>query len=294
MRNLNYKSFIFFGAGTIGKKIVNNILMQNLNVAIDSFVDNDKEKDGNKIFDIEIHHTSKLNDIKTDEKVIVICNNYENEITKQLMDLGYKKGKDFVMYYEFYQYLEYLLVKAQVAFYDELKIIVGANQTFQKGWISTNQSYLDLLCKQDWEHLFGDKKITNIVAEHVWEHLTFEQGLLAAKNCYERLKDGGRLRIAVPDGNHPNPYYIKWVKPGGYGDAADDHKELYTYSKLEKLLKEAGFSQIKKLEYFDEIGNFHYVDWKNEDGYIKRSRENDPRNWNNKEVYTSLIIDAIK
>ena len=70
--------------------------------------------------------------------------------------------------------------------------------------------------------------ISNILAEHVFEHLDFQQGVIAINNCYEYLEVGGSIRIAVPDGNFPNEDYIKYVKPNGTGLGAMDHKILYT------------------------------------------------------------------
>lgn len=40
-----------------------------------------------------------------------------------------------------------------------------------------------------------------MLAEHVWEHMTKEEGIMAAKHCYEFLQDGGYIRVAVPDSN---------------------------------------------------------------------------------------------
>lgn len=47
----------------------------------------------------------------------------------------------------------------------------------------------------------------NKLAEHVWEHMTYEEGCQAAKNCYDYLADGGYLRVAVPDRNFRNEWY---------------------------------------------------------------------------------------
>ena len=63
-------------------------------------------------------------------------------------------------------------------------------------------------------------------------------------NCYEFLRPGGRLRIAVPDGFHPEPGYIEYVRPGGTGIGADDHKVLYNYQSLRKLLEKQDSSCI--------------------------------------------------
>jgi predicted SAM-dependent methyltransferase len=65
--------------------------------------------------------------------------------------------------------------------------------------------------------MFTHNSITAILAEHVWEHLTFEEGVQAAKNCYKYLKPGGYVRCAVPDGYFPDEEYQNIVKIGGPG-----------------------------------------------------------------------------
>ena len=82
-----------------------------------------------------------------------------------------------------------------------MKIIVGAGKTKYDGWISTQEDELNLLNMEQWENLKGDKEIEAILAEHVWEHLSLEEGKEAAKNCFRFLKEGGYVRGAVPDKN---------------------------------------------------------------------------------------------
>ena len=69
-----------------------------------------------------------------------------------------------------------------------------------------------------------------ILAEHVWEHLDCFAAIVAAQNCFKYLKPGGYIRVAVPDGWHPDKDYIDYVKPGGWGAGSDDHHVLYTYT----------------------------------------------------------------
>ena len=69
--------------------------------------------------------------------------------------------------------------------------------------------------------------------------------------CFKYLKPGGRLRIAVPDANHPDPAYYEFVRPGGWGTAPDEHKILYTYQTLGDMLRSVGY-QVDLLEYCDE------------------------------------------
>jgi predicted SAM-dependent methyltransferase len=183
--------------------------------------------------------------------------------------------------------------KSAVAQTDIIKISIGSSGICQDGWILTEEHFLNLLNSEDWKKHFNTRLISNIVAEHVWEHLTLENGRIAACNCHQFLKPGGKLRIAVPDGFHSSPEYIDYVKPGGTGGGADDHKVLYNYISMSKMLTEAGF-RVELLEYFDEKGNFHKIDWDANDGFIRRSIKHDPRNKDQQPNYTSLIVDAIK
>lgn len=177
--------------------------------------------------------------------------------------------------------------------YSDLRVIVGSAATKQEGWISTNYPILDLTDARTFAALFRPDSISHFMAEHVFEHLSLEDGTKAVNNCFTYLKEGGILRIAVPDGFHPDMDYIAQVKPGGYGPGADDHKILYNYRTLSALLEMAGY-KVRLLEWFDEHGIFHHEDWDAADGFIMRSTRFDQRNRQNPTSYTSLILDAIK
>lgn len=174
-----------------------------------------------------------------------------------------------------------------------LKIIIGASGTHQRGWFSTEENWLNLLKPAHWERLFRPNSLDAILAEHVWEHLTKEEALIAAQTCFRHLRSGGYLRVAVPDGLHPNSRYIEWVKVNGCGRGADDHKVLYTFKSLSQLFESVGF-KVNLLEYFDEKGEFHEADWNPEDGRVMRSLRFDSRNQDGIPVYTSIILDAIR
>ena len=132
-----------------------------------------------------------------------------------------------------------------------------------------------------------------ILAEHVWEHLDCRAALVAAQNCFTYLQPGGYIRVAVPDGLHPDEEYIDRVKPGGWGEGSDDHHVLYTYRTLEAVFALVGF-ETRWLEYFDERGTFHYQEWSPADGMIQRSSRYDRRNRTRELAYTSIILDARK
>ena len=175
-------------------------------------------------------------------------------------------------------------------------IVIGSGSTQLGGhWISTDREFLDLLQPSDWQRFFRPASIGALLAEHVWEHLTWDQGLSAAQTCFKYLKPGGYLRLGVPDGFHPNPEYIDWVRVGGRSpmQIANGHKVLFTYQSLRNLLQKAGF-QVKFYEYFDENGVFHEDPWDPALGMIRRSRQFDKRNQGGTLTFTSIVADAIK
>jgi predicted SAM-dependent methyltransferase len=180
-----------------------------------------------------------------------------------------------------------------------MKIIVGAALTYQKGWCSTNEQWLDVTKSQDWQRVFkGKVLLTNVVSEHVFEHLTLEESREALRLIAAHMKVGGRLRIAVPDGFHPDPVYLRHVGINGLGADASDHKQLLTMESLTELLKGAGFI-AQPLEGYCADGTLTQVPFDTADGLILRSRSN-PINivgkmdWDFIDANTSLIVDGVK
>jgi len=171
---------------------------------------------------------------------------------------------------------------------------IGAGKfEYENGWLHTDLNSLNITKANEWKKYLRFLKLDNIMSEHVWEHLNEKDTELANKNCYYFLKRKGILRIAVPDGFHPDKNYIEHVRPGGTGAGADDHKILYNYKTMKARLEKNGFT-VKLLEYWDEHGNFHSIDWTDEGGRILRSKRYDSRNKTGKLEYTSLIVDAEK
>lgn len=173
------------------------------------------------------------------------------------------------------------------------RVVLGAASTSYPGWASTDRDTLDVTSRRSFRALWRPGTRAAFLAEHVWEHLSPEDALLAARNCREFLAVGGRLRIAVPDGFHPDPGYIEQVRPGGSGAGADDHKALYTHETLSALLERAGF-EVALLEYWDRDGRFHSCEWSPGDGPVHRSSRNDPRNREGGLAYTSIIADGYR
>ena len=177
-----------------------------------------------------------------------------------------------------------------------LRLILGAGTQRWPGWIATQQRDLDLLQPERWADQFGARRAAAFLCEHVWEHLTEEQGRAAAALCYRYLAPGGYLRCAVPDANFPNVEYQRMAQPGGPGPAdhpAADHQIVYDYRRFAAIFADAGFT-VDFLEWCDERGRFHFSSWDPADGPIYRSLRSDHRNQDGKIGFVSLILDAHK
>ncbi|WP_143341948.1 class I SAM-dependent methyltransferase [Deinococcus indicus] len=157
-----------------------------------------------------------------------------------------------------------------------LRVMIGAGEQCWDGWMPTQQADLDLLEPASFAAYFGDRRADAFLCEHVWEHLTVEEGERAARLVYTYLKPGGRLRVAVPDGHHPDPAYQALVAVNGPG-LAHDHRVLYTLATLTPVFTQAGFD-VRPLEWWDADHTFHHADWDVLDGPVYRSRHLDHRN----------------
>jgi predicted SAM-dependent methyltransferase len=174
-----------------------------------------------------------------------------------------------------------------------VKLEIGSGTTFQKGWIPSDYNNLNIVNSNEWDKYFVSGQIEAILAEHVFEHLTSEEAAKAAQNCFFYLKPKGYLRVAVPDGGHPNPDIISMIQPGGSGGGAYDHKVLYTYKTFSKLFEDVGFD-IKLYEYYDENANFINNAWDEKEGFISRSFKNTTNKEDIKLKNYSILLDAVK
>lgn len=203
----------------------------------------------------------------------------------------------------YYRHFGQYRLRRMLATYRRKRIVIGAWGRYDSGWIPTQREFLNLLEPAEWERFFQPNSVEAMLAEHVWEHLTPEEALTAARTCFKYLSSGGYLRIAVPDGLHPDPTYVEVVKPEA--QIPNDHKVLYTYRTLKDLFERSGF-RVKLYEYFDEAGAFHCADWDQNAGTIWRSKRFDPRDRNGTLAsvhpgsledylsYSSIILDAVK
>ena len=146
------------------------------------------------------------------------------------------------------------------------KVVLGSGGISVAGWFATDRDVLDLSDPKIFAEIWPKPFVSHFVAEHVWEHLEPSTAVTAVENCARALVSGGRLRIAVPDGRHPDSKYVEAVRPGGNGPGANDHKCLYTLESLSELIRRGSLCPIP-LEWWDEDGVFHREDWDPADGF---------------------------
>ncbi len=199
----------------------------------------------------------------------------------------------------FYYKFRFFKLKTYLFFSENsVNLILGAALTYQKGWFSTNEDWLDISKAAHWNKLFNSKKrVKRVLAEHVFEHLTIDEMRNSLRLIFANMVNGGSLRIAVPDGNNPNPEYRKNCGIDGIGADASDHKQFLTYELLSREVEQIGFNHtliegyLKNKELVSKSFNDNL-------GRVIRSRNNSvnlyKKGWDFCDSNTSLIIDCFK
>ncbi len=171
-----------------------------------------------------------------------------------------------------------------------VKVILGSSITGFDGWLSTDLPHFDITLAKDWDYLFKEGSIDNLLAEHVFEHLSPAQSETAFYLIRKYLKKNGVFRIAVPDGYHESPDYIEYTRPGGSGPGCDDHKILWNKDLLSKMSLECGL-KIQLLQYYDSNHQFTDSYQDDQNGIILRSFEKLKSDQSTSFRMSSLIAD---
>jgi predicted SAM-dependent methyltransferase len=148
---------------------------------------------------------------------------------------------------------------------ERMKIDIGAGETLEDGWISW-----DIKQGNDCRVLNGiaDSSVDEIRASHVLEHIPKDHTVGTLREWRRVLKPGGRLFVAVPDfakivccmiAGSTDPH-IEGYLMGGQTDEHDFHHAIFTASKLNDQLEDAGFSRIAILHHAEGINcSRHFI-----------------------------------
>ncbi len=120
-----------------------------------------------------------------------------------------------------------------------------------------------------------DNSVERILSEHFFEKLTVEEIEDLLAESFRILKPGSMLRIAVPD--YDSPRNLQYLEQG-HDPTYSDRKTLTNYPLLKKLTDASPFIKVKYYQYWNG-DNFVYRKIDYSKGMIKRTADNDPRNF---------------
>ena len=151
---------------------------------------------------------------------------------------------------------------------------LGCGGALLDGWLNTDRDPAPGAVALDITRRFPlpDASVDRILAEHVIEHVTLEQGRALLQECARILKPGGRVRISTPDlaqlaslatGRPLDPQaatYAKWAAeaftPGQEATIGArvlnnamrnwDHRFLHDENTLTRALTDAGLTQVER------------------------------------------------
>ena len=173
----------------------------------------------------------------------------------------------------------------------EPKLQLGFGLNYLDGWFNTGISLQELLygtyLDAGQPFPFPDASVNYVFSEHLFEHLTYQQGLNMLKECYRILKPGGVIRIATPDlrfllGLYQDPEkplhkdYIAFTTRNGGLPAtpvyavnrfhtAWGHKIIYDKETLTEFLEQVGFKDVCVCE----VGKSNHPDLTGLEGHLR-------------------------
>jgi len=130
---------------------------------------------------------------------------------------------------------------------------------------------------------FEKESVDLIYACHVLEHANYNEAEHALKRWWDILKEGGILRVAVPDmeAHFAHYYYHKDLRLlhstfwGSQKHSYDFHKNGWDFMKLKEDLENVGFSDIKRYDwrktdhwYVDDYSQSYYPHMDKETGKL--------------------------
>lgn len=120
----------------------------------------------------------------------------------------------------------------------------------------------DVVCDCATLDRFESGTVEIVYASNILEHWSLQKTVDVLKEWNRVLKKGGKLYVSVPDFDATVKLYQKtglteWINYHLMGDQKHPlnyHYSLFTCASLSKQLLDAGFSDFKRVKFFDDIG----------------------------------------
>ena len=168
------------------------------------------------------------------------------------------------------------------------RLNLGCGGAWPAGWLNTDRHPAQGAAHLDVTRRFPlpGGRLSHVLAEHVIEHVTLEQGRTMLRECARVLRPGGRIRVSTPDlawvaalatdGDDPAATcYRDWAAQafcaGSVGAPSAlvvnqafrgwGHRFLYDQETLARALDDAGFTDVRRHPYrHSDAPAFHRVE----------------------------------
>lgn len=127
-----------------------------------------------------------------------------------------------------------------------LKLNIGAGDVAIDGFTPIDRKFGAEAYPLD----YADGSVDEIRASHILEHFSYNEVPDVLANWCRKLKDGGRIRIAVPDMDwllkHPKDPKTRFYLMGGQADDNDFHRSAFNAGTLRAAMERAGITDIQR------------------------------------------------
>ncbi|WP_026340940.1 methyltransferase domain-containing protein [Thioalkalivibrio sp. AKL10] len=142
----------------------------------------------------------------------------------------------------------------------EVKLHLGCGDKLFPGWVHVDArklGHVDHVCDLRDLREFEDGCVDDIYACHVLEHFGRREVSGVLEEWARVLREGGRVRIAVPDFAAICSQYsesgaiseVLGLVCGGQRDEFDYHKMIFDFELIKGLLEEAGLEGVRRYDW---------------------------------------------